>query len=103
MGSRPTKGRQPRCREAIREPRHQKSTEAGQAGRSLLTNELVMPGKDLTTVLDEYNILREQELVQAMSSILPCTDAMDVEMEEVNEAMGFEPEDSRTGYDVNLV
>ena len=84
-------------------PQCQKSTEAGQAGRSLLTNELVMPGKDLTTVLDENNILGEQELVQAMSSILPCTDALDVEMEEVNKAMGFEPEDSHTGYDVNLV
>ena len=75
----------------------------GQAGHSPLTNELLAPGEDLTTVLDEYNIPGEQELAQAVSSILPHTDAVDVEMEEVNVAMGFEPEVNRKGYDVNLV
>ena len=84
-------------------PQQQESTEAGQASRSPLTNELLAPGEDLTTVLDEYNIPGEQELAQAISSILSCTDATDMDLGEANIAMGFKPEVSHTGYDVNLV
>ena len=77
--------------------------EACQAGRSPLTEELLTPGEDLTTVLDGYDIPEEQELAQAISSILAHMDTADVEMEEVNVTTGFEPEVGRTGYDVNLI
>ena len=58
--------------------------EACQAGLSPLTEELLTPGEDLTTVLNGYDIPEEQELAQAVSSILPRMDTADVEMEEVN-------------------
>ena len=84
-------------------PQCQKNTETSQAGHSSLTDELLMPGEDLTTVLNGYDIPEDHELAQAISSILPCTETLDVEMEEANVTTGFEPEVSRTGYDVNLV
>ena len=77
--------------------------EVSQAGSSLLMEELLAPGEDLTTVLNKYDIPEEQELAQAVSSILPRTDTMDVEMEEVNMATGFEPKVGHLGYNVNLV
>ena len=75
----------------------------GQAGHSPLTEELLALGEDITTVLDEYNTQEDLELAQAVSSILPHTDTADVEMEEVNVTLGFEPEVGHSGYDVNLV
>ena len=70
----------------------------GQAGRSLLTEELLALGESVTTVLDQFE---DPEIAQAISNILPSTDTADVEMEEV--ASGFQPEVGRMGYDVNLV
>ena len=82
-------------------PQCQKNMEASQAGHSPLTDELLTPGEDLTTVLDGYDIPEEHELAQAISSILPRMDTVDVEMEEANVTTGFEPEVGRMGYDVN--
>ena len=63
-----------------------------------MTEELLAPGESVTTVLDQFE---DPEIAQAVSNILPLADPTDVEMEE--EAMGFEPEVGRVGYDVNLV
>ena len=71
----------------------------GQAGRSPLTEELLAPGENVTTVLDDQ--YEDPEIVQAVSNIPPCTDSADVEMED--ESTGFEPKVSHSGYDVNLV
>ena len=87
----PPKDDDPNVRKPYETPRCQQSAEAGQAGCSPLTNELLALGEDLTVMLDEYDIPGEQELAQAVSSILPHMDAADVEMEEVNVATGFEP------------
>ena len=84
-------------------PQRQKTTEANQASHSPLMDELLALGEDLMTVLDEYDISEEQELAQAISSILPRTDTTDMEMEEVNVATGFEPEVGHMGYNVNLI
>ena len=75
----------------------------GQAGHSLLTEELLALGEDITTILDEYNTQEDLELAQAISSILPHTDTADVEMEEVNVTSGFKPEVGHSGYNVNLL
>ena len=103
----PPKDDGPNVGKPYKTPRHQQSTEVAQAGRSPLTDELLALGKDLTTVLDEYDIPGEQELAQAMSSILPRMDSADVEMEEVNVAMGFEPRSAiqvmmSTSYDIQM-
>ena len=66
-----------------------------------MTEELLAPGESVTTILDlQYE---DPEIVQAVSNIPLCVDPADVEMEEEEEATGFEPEVGRVGYDVNLV
>ena len=70
-----------------------------QAGRSPLTEELLAPGEHVTTVLDDQ--YEDPEIEQAIANIPPHTDPADVEMEDA--PSGFEPEVSRSGYDVNLV
>ena len=79
-----------------------------QPNRSLLTNELLAPGEELTEVLDYENVEEtapgpNPEIAQAVAHI-PKADAWtNVEMQESNSPPGFEPEVSKSGYDVNLV
>ena len=78
--------------------------EASQASRSPLTDELLAPGDDVMTVLDyQYDVQEDPEIVQAVAHIPPCSEATDVEMEDINAPLGFEPEVGRSGYDINLV
>ena len=58
----------------------------------------------MTTVLDyQYDVQEDPEIAQAVAHIPPCSDAMDVEMEDENAPLGFEPEFGHSGYDINLV
>ena len=85
-------------------PKCQDNTGASQAGRSPLTDELLAPGEDVSTVLDYQDDTQEDpEIVQAIANIPPCEDDADVEMQDVNAPSGFKPEFGHTGYDVNLV
>ena len=77
----------------------QENMGTSQAGRSPLTEELLAPGEHVTTILDDQ--YEDPEIEQAVAHIPPCTDPVDVEMEEAT--LGFEPKVSRLGYDVNLV
>ena len=79
-------------------------TGASQAGHSPLTDELLTLGGDVTTVLDyQYDVQEAPKIAQAVAHIPPCSDATDVEMEDVNAPPGFEPEVGHSGYDINLV
>ena len=87
----------------------QESEETVQPGRSPLTSELLAPDKELTEVLDYEDVeendpgVPDPEIAQAVAHI-PQADAFtDVEMQESQPPPGFEPEVSRSGYDVNLV
>ena len=85
------------------------SEQTVQPGHSPLTSELLAPDEELTEMLD-YEDLEENdpgvpdpEIAQAVANI-PQADAFaDVEMQESQPPPGFEPEVSRSGYDVNLV
>ena len=70
---------------------------------------LLAPDEELTEMLDyedveENNLgVPDPEIIQAVAHI-PQADAFaDVEMQESQPPPGFEPEVSRSGYDVNLV
>ena len=80
-------------------PRRQEGTGTSQASRSPLTEELLAPGEHVTTFLDDQ--YEDPEIEQAIAHIPLHMDLADVEMEDVTS--GFEPEVSRSGYDVNLV
>ena len=74
-----------------------------------LLAELMAPGKELIGELDYEDVeeadpgLPDLEIIQAVAHI-PQADAWaDVEMRESRSPLGFEPEVSRSGYDVNLV
>ena len=78
-------------------------------GRSPLTSELLAPDEELTEVLDYEDVeendpgVPDPEISQVVAHI-PQADAFtDVEMQESQPPPGFEPEVSRSGYDVNLV
>ena len=78
-------------------------------GRSPLTSELLAPDKELTEMLDYEDVeendpgVPDSEITQAVAHI-PQADAFaDVEMQESQPPPGFEPEVSRSGYDVKLV
>ena len=78
-------------------------------GRSPLTSELLAPDEELTEMLDYDDVeedvegMPDPEVAQAVAHI-PQADAFaDVEMQESHPPPGFEPEVSRSGYDVNLV
>ena len=80
-----------------------------QPGRSPLTSELLAPDEELTEVLDYEDVEENDpgvpypEISQAVAHI-PQADAFaDVEMQESHPPPSFEPEVSRSGYDVNLV
>ena len=80
-------------------PRHQETAGTSQASRSPMTEELLAPGENVTTILDDQ--YEEPEIVQAVLNIPLHTDLVDVEMEDA--PLGFEPEVSHSGYDINLV
>ena len=78
-------------------------------GCSPLTSELLAPDEELTEVLDYEDVeeneasMPDPEIAQAVAHI-PQADAFtDVEMQESGPPLGFEPEVSRVGYEVNLV
>ena len=87
----------------------QESEQMVRPGHFPLTSELLAPDKELTEVLDyedvEENItsVPDPEIAQVVAHI-PQADAFtDVEMQESHPPPGFEPEVSKSGYDVNLV
>ena len=87
----------------------QKSEQTVRPGRSPLTSELLAPDEELTEVLDYEDVeennpgVPDPEIAQAVAHI-PQADAFaDVEMQESQPPPDFEPEVSRSGYDVNLV
>ena len=85
-------------------PRHQESTETSRAGCSPLTEEFLALGEDMTTILDDqYDMQEDLEIAEAISNIPPHTGLVDMELEEENVTLGFEPEVSHLGYDVNLI
>ena len=87
----------------------QESEETVRPGHCPLTSELLAPDEGLTEVLDYEDVeendpgVPDPEITQAVAHI-PQADAFaDVEMQESQPPPGFEPEVSRSGYDVNLV
>ena len=103
----PDVGRQYQTPKEANKP--QTSEPVTQPGRSLLTNELLALGKEVIGDLDYEDVeeadtdLANLEIIQAVADI-PQADAWaDVEMQESHSPPGFEPEVSRSRYDVNLV
>ena len=87
----------------------QESEQVIQPGHSLLTSELLAPSKELIEDLD-YEDMEETdpgqpdpEINQAVAHIHQAGTWADVEMQESHSPLGFEPEVTRSGYDVNLV
>ena len=80
-----------------------------QPGCSPLTSELLALGEELMEVLDYDDVeendtgIPDPEIAQAVAHILPADAFADVEMKESQPPPGFEPEVSRSGYEVNLV
>ena len=80
-----------------------------QPGHSLLTSELLAPGKELIADLDYEDVEEtdqdqpDPEIVQAVAHIPQADAYTDVEMQESHPSPGFEAEVTRSGYDVNLV
>ena len=80
-----------------------------QPGRSPLTSELLALDEELTEVLDYEDVeennpgVPDLEIAQAVAHIPQANAYTDVEMQESHPPLGFEPEVSRSGYDVNLV
>ena len=103
----PSMGRQSRTSQETSKP--PESEQTVRPGRSPLTSELLAPDEELTEVLDYEDVeendpgVPDPEIVQAVAHI-PQADAFaDVEMQESQPPLSFEPEVSRSGYDVNLV
>ena len=87
----------------------QESKQVAQPGRSLLTSKLLTPGEELIGELDYEDVEEadlghpDPEIIQAVAHIQQADAWADVEMQESHSPPGFEPEISRSGYDVNLV
>ena len=87
----------------------QESEQTTQPGHSPLTSELLALDEELTEVLDYEDVeendlgVPDPEIVQAVAHIPQADTFADVEMQESHPPPGFEPEVSRSGYDVNLV
>ena len=87
----------------------QESGQMVQPGCSPLTSELLAPDEELTEVLDYEDVeendasMPDPEIAQAVAHIPQANALADVEMQESHPPPGFEPEVSRSGYDVNLV
>ena len=86
----------------------QESEEVVQPGRSPLTSKLLAPGKELIGELNyedveeaDPGLTPDLEIVQAVTHIPQADTLADVEMQESHSPPGFEPEVSRSGYDVN--
>ena len=95
--------------QASQETKLQGSEQAVRPGCSPLTSELLALDEELTEMLDYEDVeennpgIPDPEIAQAVAHI-PQADAFaDVEMQESQPPPGFEPEVSRSGYDVNLV
>ena len=95
--------------QASQETKPQENEQAVRPGRSPLTSELLALDEELTKMLD-YEDVEENDLVIPDPKIaqvvahIPQADAFaDVEMQESQPPLDFEPEVSRSGYDVNLV
>ena len=77
--------------------------------RSPLTSELLAPDEELTEMLDYEDVeendpgIPDPEITKAVAHIPQANAFADVEMQESQPPPGFEPEVSRSGYDVNLV
>ena len=87
----------------------QESEKFVQPGHSLLTSELLAPGKEMIGELD-YEDMEEADLgqpnpkiIQAVADIPKADTWADVEMQESHSPPGFEPEVSRSGHIFNLV
>ena len=87
----------------------QESEQVTQPGCSPLTHELLAPGEELIPDLD-YEDMEETdpyqpdpEIIQAVAHIPQADAYADVKMQESRPPPGFEPEVTRSGYDVNLV
>ena len=85
-----------------------KQGKSNQPSRSPLTNELLDPGEELLEELDyedveEINPEPDLEIAQAVAHIPKVDICDDVEMQDVQPPLGFEPEVVKAGYDVNLV
>ena len=89
----------PDVRKRYKTPWRQENMGTNQAGRSPLTEELLAPGEHVTTVLDDQ--YEDPEIEQAVAHIPPHMDPADIKMEDATS--GFEPEVSRSGYNVNLI
>ena len=91
------------------ETKPQESEQTIQPGHSLITSELLAPDEELTEMLDYEDVeendpgIPDPEIAQAVAHILQADTFADVEMQESQPPPGFEPEASRSGYDVNLV
>ena len=92
-----------------KETKLQESEPVAQPDRSLLTSELLARGEELIGELD-YEDMEETdpshadpEIAQAVAHIPQANAWADVEMQESHSPPGFEPEVSRSRYDVNLV
>ena len=87
----------------------QESEQTVQPGCSLLTSEILAPGEELTEVLDYEDVeendpdVPDPEIIQAVAHIPLANAYANVEMQESHPPLGFEPEVSRSRYDVNLV
>ena len=87
----------------------QESRQTVQPGHSPLTSELLAPDEELTEVLDYEDVeendpgVPDLEIAQAVAHIPQANVFTDVEMHESHPPPGFEPEVSRSEYDVNLV
>ena len=87
----------------------QEGKQVAQPGHFPLTSKLLAPGKELIGDLDYEDVEEadpgqpDLEIIQAVAHI-PQADAWaDVEMQESHSTPGFEPEVTRSGYDVNMV
>ena len=95
--------------QASQETKMQGSEQAVRPGRSPLTSELLALDEELTEMLDYEDVeendpgIPDPEIAQAVAHIPPADAFADVEMQESQPPPGFEPEVSRSGYDVNLV
>ena len=87
----------------------QESEQIGQPGHSPLTSKLLALGEELIGELDYEDVEEadpscpDPEIVQAVAHIPQANAWANVEMQESHSPLGFEPEVSRPGYDVNLV
>ena len=95
--------------QASQETKSQENEQAVRPGHSPLTSELLAPDVELTDMLDYEDVeendpgIPDPEIAEAVAHIPQADTFTDVEMQESQPPPSFEPEVSRSGYDVNLV